>query len=325
MPQRDVLREHMSALENTALPLRLAGARRGRATALSRQPRTRAGRMGTRPLPCACLAAARLAAVCVAVGAPLSACGAKQEVVSSPQPRPFRVLLDAPPGPEQASLYTALANGDFRAAGLEVSVTAPRGAAEALAQLAAGSAEMALGSEPQVLSERDRGVPVVSIAALGTKPALAGAPAYEDPVLVVRVAEAEHDGEALRAFLHALARGARAARSDPAAAARLVLGAARAHAAQPQPARGAGRGRTRRNGAGGARSAEAAALRDTVAAVQQALQAGGPPGPGLPQGYQSPAAWEAYGRWMYVRGMLRTDPAARAPAFTNEFLPGQGI
>jgi hypothetical protein len=46
---------------------------------------------------------------------------------------------------------------------------------------------------------------------------------------------------------------------------------------------------------------------------------------GKPFGWQSPSAWAAFGNWMFSHGLLRNNPNAALPPFTNEFLPGQGI
>jgi putative hydroxymethylpyrimidine transport system substrate-binding protein len=43
-----------------------------------------------------------------------------------------------------------------------------------------------------------------------------------------------------------------------------------------------------------------------------------------PYGWQDPAQWDAYGRWMEENGLLKRPPDA-AKALTNEFLPGEGL
>jgi putative hydroxymethylpyrimidine transport system substrate-binding protein len=43
-----------------------------------------------------------------------------------------------------------------------------------------------------------------------------------------------------------------------------------------------------------------------------------------PWGFQDPAAWAAYERWMRENDLLTQPPAGRPP-LTNEFLPGEGI
>ena len=43
-----------------------------------------------------------------------------------------------------------------------------------------------------------------------------------------------------------------------------------------------------------------------------------------PFGYQDPVAWQAYTQWMLDNDLLAS-PAGANRAFTNEFLPGEGI
>jgi putative hydroxymethylpyrimidine transport system substrate-binding protein len=126
----------------------------------------------------------------------------------------------------------------------------------------------------------------------------AGVPQYDELVLAVREDEARTRGQDLRAFLQALTRGEREARADPAAAAKLVLAANPSLEAKLQ-----------------------------LASIEATLPATlpGPAHPGKPYGWQDPAAWAAFGAWMHSHGLLRDDPGAGLPPFTNEFLPGEGI
>jgi putative hydroxymethylpyrimidine transport system substrate-binding protein len=320
----------------------------------------------------------------------LSACGVKQEaVVGTPPTKPFTVLLDRPPNGTQAALYTAGADGAFRAGGLAVQLQSPTSPGSPLKLLESGEAQMAIATESEVLLARDRGVPVVSIAALvqqplaaiialpragiagvanlahkrvgtgatesqeilldaqlahaqvapasvsrvpvgfgyvpatlSTKvdatfggfstydalaPALArrhptviavtqaGVPSYSELLLVVRQREAEHDGEDLRTFMHALTLGQSAVKADPASAAALV-----------------------------AKASPSGDPRLQLASIQHTLPLEYPISPSKPYGYQLPNQWESFALWMYAHRILHTSPATLAPPFTNEFLPGQG-
>lgn len=120
-------------------------------TAVSRRPLRRAGAAG---------ALALLAALA------LSACGSKQDTLTAASARPFAVALRGPAAPEDAALYRALADGDFRAVGLEVRPVASAGPAQALQALAAGQVQMAVTSEPELLLARDRGERIVAVGAL---------------------------------------------------------------------------------------------------------------------------------------------------------------
>jgi hypothetical protein len=62
-----------------------------------------------------------------------------------------------------------------------------------------------------------------------------------------------------------------------------------------------------------------------LASLAQTLPATIPADASKPYGWQDPAQWAAFGRWMYAHGLLKHDPGAGLPPMTNEFLPGQGI
>jgi putative hydroxymethylpyrimidine transport system substrate-binding protein len=123
----------------------------------------------------------------------------------------------------------------------------------------------------------------------------AGVPAYDELVLAAPAREAEHDGEDLRAFLHALTRGQQDVKADPKVAASVLVKA--------NPGLDA---------------------RLELAAIEHTLALNYPASGNHPYGYQEPGEWESFARWMYQQRMLHTSPATLAPPFTNEFLPGQG-
>ncbi len=100
----------------------------------------------------------------------LCACGSKQDALSAPGTKPFSVMLDWTPNADHASLYTAIAHGDFATASLDVRPVVPSESAEPLKLLAAGKVDMAISYEPQLLLARDQGLKVVSIGALVQRP-----------------------------------------------------------------------------------------------------------------------------------------------------------
>ncbi|HEX4467680.1 MAG TPA: ABC transporter substrate-binding protein [Solirubrobacteraceae bacterium] len=100
----------------------------------------------------------------------LSACGSKQEAVSSPSAKRFAVMLDFFPNADHAALYEAIAHGDFKAVGLDVQTEAPADPSEPLKLLAAGKVDLAISYEPELLLARDKGLKVVSIGALVQRP-----------------------------------------------------------------------------------------------------------------------------------------------------------
>ena len=319
----------------------------------------------------------------------LAACGSKQDTISAPGAKPFTVVLDFFPNADHAALYSAIADGDFAAVGLDVEPQTPADPSEPLKLLAAGKADMAISYEPELLLARDEGLKLVSIGALvqrpltsiialphghvrkvadlagktvgtagipyqaaelktavqaaGADPARvdevnvgfnlvqamltgkvaatlggfwnyeaiqlrqmhkrplvipvdrAGVPTYDELVLVVREDEAHERGQDLRAFLQALTRGEREVRADPAAAAALVV---KANPSLQQKLQ--------------------------LASIELTLPAA-VPSAGKPFGWQSPAAWAAFGSWMFNHALLEHNPNSALPPFTNEFLPGQGI
>jgi putative hydroxymethylpyrimidine transport system substrate-binding protein len=100
----------------------------------------------------------------------LSACGSKQDVISTSATKPFTVVLDFFPNADHAALYAAIAHGDFRAVGLDVHLQVPSDPSTPLKLLAAGSADMAISYEPELLLARDQGLKLVSIGALVQRP-----------------------------------------------------------------------------------------------------------------------------------------------------------
>jgi putative hydroxymethylpyrimidine transport system substrate-binding protein len=100
----------------------------------------------------------------------LSACGTKQDVISTANTKSFTVMLDWFPNADHAALYSAIAHGDFRAVGLDVRPVIPAETAEPLKLLAAGKVDMAISYEPELLLARDEGLKLVSIGALVQRP-----------------------------------------------------------------------------------------------------------------------------------------------------------
>jgi putative hydroxymethylpyrimidine transport system substrate-binding protein len=109
-------------------------------------------------------------AACLICALALSACGAKQDVISAATTKPFKVMLDWFPNADHAALYAAIAHGDFRAVGLNVEPIVPSETAEPLKLLAAGKVDMAISYEPQLLLARDEGLKLVSVGALVQRP-----------------------------------------------------------------------------------------------------------------------------------------------------------
>ncbi|HLI32835.1 MAG TPA: ABC transporter substrate-binding protein [Solirubrobacteraceae bacterium] len=247
------------------------------------------------PIPAPRQPAAR--AVALALCALLCAgCGVRAERLRSPALTRFPIILPAAPGASEAVLLYVADKHLADQSGLLVTLRAASSGAQALGELTAGHAKMALASQSEVLALRDRGTAVVAVAALDQR-------GSDAPVLVVRLREAERDGEDIRAFLQALVRADAQVRGDPAAAAALLA------QARPQllPLR------------------PAAARARAQARLAAEIAGAATPASGEPYGYQDPASWSSLAQAMFDRGQLHTDPTTLAPPYTDEYLPGQGI
>jgi putative hydroxymethylpyrimidine transport system substrate-binding protein len=113
-------------------------------------------------------AAALLAAWLAALA--LAACGTKQDVTAASNAKPFTLALDFFPNADHAAIYSAIAHGDFRAVGLDVRPEVPSDPSAPLKLLAAGTVDMAISYEPELLLARDQGFKLVSVAALVQRP-----------------------------------------------------------------------------------------------------------------------------------------------------------
>jgi len=141
----------------------------------------------------------------------------------------------------------------------------------------------------------------VNLQRRGMKPVILkmdelGVPAYDELVFVARKEALDEDGASrVRRFLLATARGHRTLQTDPATGVDALMKADN----------GLDRG-----------------LQEAV--VKATRPAFFPGGGDHPWGWQEPAEWDAYGRWMQANGLLKRPPVA-ARALTNEFLPGEGL
>jgi putative hydroxymethylpyrimidine transport system substrate-binding protein len=80
------------------------------------------------------------------------------------------LLLDFFPNADHAGIYAAEAGGHFRDNGLDVAIRTPSDPTTPLKLLAAGKTDLAVSYEPEVLRARDKGLPVVAVAALVRTP-----------------------------------------------------------------------------------------------------------------------------------------------------------
>jgi putative hydroxymethylpyrimidine transport system substrate-binding protein len=111
-----------------------------------------------------------LAALAVITALALAGCGTKKDMIAPGAAHPFTVMLDFFPNADHAALYSAIAHGDFRTAGLDVRPQTPSDPSAPLKLLAAGKVDMAISYEPELLLARDQGLKLVSIGALVQRP-----------------------------------------------------------------------------------------------------------------------------------------------------------
>jgi putative hydroxymethylpyrimidine transport system substrate-binding protein len=111
-----------------------------------------------------CAAAAVLAAFLIA------GCGEKEESIRGGETEELELMLDFFVNPDHAGIYTALENGHFEGAGLDVTPRVPSDPAAPIKLVASGQADLAVSYEPEVLLARDQGLDVVAVAAIVPEP-----------------------------------------------------------------------------------------------------------------------------------------------------------
>jgi putative hydroxymethylpyrimidine transport system substrate-binding protein len=331
------------------------------------------------------------AVVVVVLALGVAACGERKEPAAPPAgaTEPVDLVLDYLPNADHAGIYTAIATGEFAAAGLDVRPRTPADPAAPLQLLAAGRADLAISYEPELLRARAKGAKLVSIGALVQRPLTSlvsigrkairepgqlegrrvgtagipyqdaylqtiirhagidparvrainvgfnlvpalvskrvdavlgmfwnvegvqlarqhrdprilrmdqlGVPTYDELVIVAREQDVRTRGALLRRFMRALARGHQRLRTDVAGGVDALV------KANPSLRPGIQR-----------------------AQVQATLPAFFPGDRTRPFGFQDPAQWRRYAAWMSENGLVPSADTAQR-AFTNEFLPGEGI
>jgi len=108
-------------------------------------------------------------------GAVLSAaiaagCGEKEESIRGGEAEEVELMLDFFVNPDHAGIYTAIDNGYFEEAGLDVTPRVPSDPSAPIKLVAAGQADLAISYEPEVLLARDQGLPVVAVASIVSDP-----------------------------------------------------------------------------------------------------------------------------------------------------------
>jgi putative hydroxymethylpyrimidine transport system substrate-binding protein len=113
-----------------------------------------------------------LAAGLSAMALALSGCGEKEESLgtAASEPQPFDLALDFYVNPDHAGIYTAIANGYFARAGLDVRPRVPSDPSAPIREVAAGRADLAVSYQPEVMLAHEQDLDVVAVAALVDEP-----------------------------------------------------------------------------------------------------------------------------------------------------------
>jgi putative hydroxymethylpyrimidine transport system substrate-binding protein len=318
-----------------------------------------------------------------------AACGEREEPTGGGSVERVDLVLDYQPNADHAGLYTAIEEGEFKQAKLDVRPRTPSDPSAPLKLLASGKADLAISYEPELLLARAKGAdlvavgalvqkPLTSIVSLGKKPIRSaaslegkkvgtagiayqdayletileragvdrdrarpinvgfnlvpalltkrvdavlgmfwnvegvelrrqkkdpvilrmdeiGVPTYNELVVVARAADVRARGPLLRRFMRALARGHDAVRQD------IDTGVNALVKTNPDLDR----------------NLQRAQVRATLAVFFPADKT-------RPFGFQDPLAWQRHAGWMTQNDLLPSTQTAQR-AFTNEFLPGEGI
>lgn len=293
--------------------------------------------------------------VVAVIAATLGGCGEIHNTIA-PTASTFdslTVLMPTAPNANYVGIYEAQSRGYFRQAALDVHLVSPGSAStDTLRPLYYHHGQVAISDEPSVLLTRNtnkalvaiaaiRQAPLTTVVAAPPRPAPAGSgkgaqakpgssskqparthrprvryrtvpdnsllpaslrhrrglPTYNGLTVVVREPTIVNNAQLARRFVQAVARGYAAVKADPKAALRTLIAV--------DPALGASRALQLRR-------------------IEQALGSFMPAGASHPWGWQHTAQWNAFGTWLFHRGLL-TDPNAIINASTNELLAGQGV
>ena len=115
---------------------------------------------------------AALVACSLMIGLLLAGCGEKKETLtaSGAKPEQLDLMLDYFPNADHAGIYAAEGGGHFKDVGLDVRIRQPADPAAPIKQVAAGKVDLAVSYQPELLRARDRGLRVISVAALVQRP-----------------------------------------------------------------------------------------------------------------------------------------------------------
>jgi putative hydroxymethylpyrimidine transport system substrate-binding protein len=110
--------------------------------------------------------------VVAALALGLVACGDDEDAEpgTADNPQPFTLALDWFVNPDHAGIFSALDQGFFTQAGLEVNPQVPSDPSAPIKEVAAGRVDLAVSYEPEVLLAQQQGLEVQAVAALVDEP-----------------------------------------------------------------------------------------------------------------------------------------------------------
>jgi putative hydroxymethylpyrimidine transport system substrate-binding protein len=106
----------------------------------------------------------------LSLGLALAVAGCERDEELTGEAETLTLALDWVVNPDHVGIYTALANGYFGDAGLEVDPKVPSDPSAPIKQVAAGRVDLAVSYEPEVLLARDQGLDVIAVAAIAQEP-----------------------------------------------------------------------------------------------------------------------------------------------------------
>ncbi len=135
----------------------------------------------------------------------LAACGEKKDVITTPagHGQPVTLMLDWVPNADHVGIYQGLAQGQFAKAGIDLHLQVPTDPASPLQLLEAGKVDAAISYEPEVLLARNRGEPLVSVAAIVQRPLTSIISIGSQKITSVSALKGKHVGDAGIPYQHA--------------------------------------------------------------------------------------------------------------------------
>jgi putative hydroxymethylpyrimidine transport system substrate-binding protein len=108
----------------------------------------------------------------VAAAVLLAACGSKHDQIQpiAGKAQNVTMMLDWLPNADHVGIYEAIANGDLRAAGINLHLETPPSPSAPLSLVEAGKVDVAITYEPEVMLARDQKQTILSFAALVQRP-----------------------------------------------------------------------------------------------------------------------------------------------------------